>query len=128
MYHSIACSITGIIFFVELLIPRSYAVRYTAVVREYDDIEFPMAPKTCALLLRATNSLKHSHRIIVMDAGFTSIAVLVRSTRLHTFVTVLWRAFTHCIAVRCVTGSLEVAWIVRHDTAQTEGTQLREGH
>lgn len=39
-------------------------------------ITSPFCPKTSALLLRATKSIWHSHRIVVMDAAFTGIPVL----------------------------------------------------
>ena len=54
MFHTLACAVSNVIFWMELLIPKKYAEEYRAVSREFDDCDFQMAPKTCALLLRAT--------------------------------------------------------------------------
>ena len=76
-YHTIACAKSKAIFYMECRIPAKYSLKHHNVRREFDDKGFPISPKTCALLLRATRSIWHSHRVVVMDAAFTSVAALV---------------------------------------------------
>jgi len=79
LYHTMACGLSKVIFWMEVLIPKDYVEKYQAVQREFVHNHFPMAPKTCALVLRATSSIWHTHRLVVMPAGFTGLSVVVRS-------------------------------------------------
>lgn len=75
MFHTMACAF---IFWMEVHIPRDYAAKYVAVCREFDDVQFCMTPRMCALvLLWATKSIWNSKRLVVMDAAFSGVAVLV---------------------------------------------------
>ena len=76
-FHTMACAFSKVIFWIEVHIPLDYAGKYVAVRREFDNVQFCMTPKRCALLLRATKSIWNSKRLIVMDAAFSGIAVLV---------------------------------------------------
>ena len=78
MFHTLACSTTNVIYWMEPMIPKLYSDRYTNVKLEFDDVEFPMTQRTCALVLRATKSIWNTCRIVIHDAKFTGIAVLVR--------------------------------------------------
>ena len=59
------------------MIPKLYSDRYTNVKLEFDDVEFPMTQRTCALVMRATKSMWNTYRIVIHDAKFTGIDVLV---------------------------------------------------
>lgn len=83
MFHTIACAFSKVIFWMEIHLPLKYAAQYTAVNREFDDHVFPMTPKTCALLLRATKPIWNSQRLVIMDAAFSGIAVLVGLIMVH---------------------------------------------
>ena len=79
LYHTMACGLSKVIYWMEVLIPQQYSLDYQTVEREFSDGCFPMAPKTCALVLRATQSIWHTHRLVIMDPGFTGLSVVVRT-------------------------------------------------
>ena len=78
MFRTMACAFSKVIFWLEVHIPLDYAAKHVAVRREFDDVHFFATPKMCALLLRATKSIWNSKRLVVMDAAFSGLSVLVR--------------------------------------------------
>ena len=78
LYHSIACALAKVIFWIELCIPKKYSSRFVFVEREFEDLLFAATEVTVALLMRATRSIWGSYREVLMDSYFTGVVVLVR--------------------------------------------------
>jgi len=70
-WHTIACSETTIIFFVELVEGQDRPRQLGA--KKYNNI----GGKTVGLLLRMTENIWHSGRVVVLDSGFCVLLALI---------------------------------------------------
>jgi hypothetical protein len=70
-YHSICCGVSGIMYAIELVKGKD---RPTQLAPE----KFSEHGKTTGLLLRLTESIHHSGRVVIMDSGFCVLQALVK--------------------------------------------------
>ena len=70
-YHSICCGVSGIMYAIELVKGKD---RPPQLAPE----KFSEHGKTAGLLLRLTESIHHSGRVVIMDSGFCVLLALVK--------------------------------------------------
>ena len=70
-YHSICCGVSGIMYAIEIVKGKDRP-------RELAPEKFSEHGKTTGLLLRLTESIHHSGRVVIMDSGFCVLQALVK--------------------------------------------------
>jgi hypothetical protein len=70
-YHSICCGVSGIMYAIELVKGKDRPPQRAAE-------KFSEHGKTTGLLLRLTESIHHSGRVVIMDSGFCELQALVK--------------------------------------------------
>ena len=69
-YHSVCCGLSGIMYSIELVEGKDRP-------RELPPPKYHEKGKTSALLLRLTESIAHSGRVVIMDSGFCVLRAIV---------------------------------------------------
>lgn len=70
-YHSLCCGISGIMYAIELVEGKDRP-------QQLSPPKFSEHGKTTGLLLRLTESISHSGRVVIMDSGFCVLKSLVK--------------------------------------------------
>ena len=70
-YHSLCCGVSGIMYAIELVEGKDRP-------RELQAPKFSEFGKTTGLLLRLTDSIHHSGRVVIMDSGFCVLLALAK--------------------------------------------------
>lgn len=70
-YHSLCCGLSGIMYAIELVEGKDRP-------REVPPPKFSQFGKTAGLLLRLTDSIHHSGRVVIMDSGFCVLLALLK--------------------------------------------------
>ena len=70
-YHSICCGVSGVMYAIELVEGKDRP-------RAQQHAKYSEHGKTTGLLLRLTDSIAHSGRIVIMDSGFCVLKALIK--------------------------------------------------